>query len=156
MRCLRWMLLLCLVNLSGLALAGWEAVDDNYLAVVYVDPDKVRASSVFPQAWHLIDLRQRSKTGAMSRLVLMEYDCHDQRRRNLAFASKSEPMGEGKTLFTSAVSTPWKAVSGDTVEHKVLLMLCGHNAGKGAKAGKAGEAAPAAPAKSESHGDAHH
>jgi hypothetical protein len=125
MRCLKWMLLLCLVNLSGMALADWEAVDDNYLAVVYIDPDKVRASSVFPQAWHLIDLRQRAKTGAMSRLALMEYDCHDQRRRTLAFASKAEPMGEGKTLFTSAVATPWKAVAADTVEHKVMLMLCG-------------------------------
>jgi hypothetical protein len=156
MRCLKWMLLLWLVNLSGMALADWEAVDDNYLAVVYIDPDKVRASSVFPQAWHLIDLRQRAKTGAMSRLVLMEYDCHDQRRRNLAFASKSEPMGEGKTLFTSAVSTPWKAVAGDTVEHKVLLMLCGNNAGKGAKADKGNDAAPAAPAKSESHSEAKH
>jgi hypothetical protein len=156
---MKWILFLGLANLSGLALADWEAVDDNYLAVVYIDPDKVRASSVFPQAWHLIDLRNRSKTGAMSRLVLIEYDCHDQRRRNLAFASKAEPMGEGKTLFTSAVSTTWKAVAGDTVEHKVLLMLCGHNAGKGAKAGKAGKAgevAPAAPAKSESHGEAKH
>jgi hypothetical protein len=98
--------------------------------VVYIDPNKIRASSVFPQAWHLIDLRQRAKTGAMSRLALMEYDCQDQRRRTLAFASKAEPMGEGKTLFTSAVATPWKAVAADTVEHKVMLMLCEKNADK--------------------------
>jgi hypothetical protein len=124
------MLLLWLASLPGLALAEWEAVDENYLAVVYIDPDKVRASSVFPQAWHLIDLRQRAKTGAMSRLALMEYDCQDQRRRTLAFASKAEPMGEGKTLFTSSVATPWKAVAADTVEHKVMLMLCGKNTDK--------------------------
>ena len=130
MRCRKWMLLLWLASLSGLALSDWEAVDENYLAVVYIDPDKIRASSVFPQAWHLIDLRQRAKTGAMSRLALMEYDCHDQRRRTLAFASKAEPMGEGKTLFTSSVATPWKAVAADTVEHKVMLMLCGKNADK--------------------------
>jgi len=130
MRCRKWMLLLWLASLSGLALADWEAVDENYLAVVYIDPDKIRASSVFPQAWHLIDLRQRAKTGAMSRLALMEYDCQDQRRRTLAFASKAEPMGEGKTLFTSSVATPWKAVAADTVEHKVMLMLCGKNADK--------------------------
>ena len=130
MRFRKWMLLLWLASLSGLALAEWEAVDENYLAVVYIDPDKIRASSVFPQAWHLIDLRQRAKTGAMSRLALMEYDCQDQRRRTLAFASKAEPMGEGKTLFTSAVATPWKAVAADTVEHKVMLMLCGNNAAK--------------------------
>jgi hypothetical protein len=124
------MLLLWLASLPGLALADWEAVDENYLAVVYIDPDKIRASSVFPQAWHLIDLRQRAKTGAMSRLALMEYDCQDQRRRTLAFASKAEPMGEGKTLFTSSVATPWKAVAADTVEHKVMLMLCGKNTDK--------------------------
>jgi len=130
MRYRKWMLLLWLASLPGLALADWEAVDENYLAVVYIDPDKIRASSVFPQAWHLIDLRQRAKTGAMSRLALMEYDCQDQRRRTLAFASKAEPMGEGKTLFTSSVATPWKAVAADTVEHKVMLMLCGKNADK--------------------------
>ena len=130
MRYRRWMLLLWLASLPGLALADWEAVDENYLAVVYIDPDKIRASSVFPQAWHLLDLRQRAKTGAMSRLALMEYDCQDQRRRTLAFASKAEPMGEGKTLFTSSVATPWKAVAADTVEHKVMLMLCGKNTDK--------------------------
>ena len=111
MRCMKWMLLLWLALQPWLALADWEAVDENFLAVVYIDPDKIRASSVYPQAWHLIDLRERAKTGAMSRLALMEYDCHDQRRRTLAFASKSEAMGEGKTLFTSAVSTPWKPVT---------------------------------------------
>ena len=136
MRFMKWMLLLWLVVQPWLALADWEAVDENFLAVVYIDPDKVRASSVYPQAWHLIDLRERAKTGAMSRLALMEYDCHDQRRRTLAFASKSEAMGEGKTLFTSAVSTPWKPVSGDTVAEKVLGMLCGQNAGKGAQVQK--------------------
>jgi hypothetical protein len=39
-------------------------------------------------------------------------------------------MGEGKTLFTSSVATPWKAVAADTVEHKVMLMLCGKNTDK--------------------------
>jgi hypothetical protein len=61
-------------------------------------------------------------------------------------------MGEGKTLFTSAVSTPWKPVSGDTVAEKVLGLLCGHNAGKGTKGHKgkeAKEAPAAAPAKSD-------
>ena len=121
---------MCLLSHVGPVLADWEPVDENHLAVVYIDPDKIRASSVFPQAWHLIDLRQCAKTGAMSRLALMEYDCQDQRRRTLAFASKAEPMGEGKTLFTSAVATPWKAVAADTVEHKVMLMLCEKNADK--------------------------
>ena len=152
MRCMKWMLLLWLAVQPWLALADWEAVDENFLAVVYIDPNKVRASSVYPQAWHLIDLRERAKTGAMSRLALMEYDCHDQRRRTLAFASKSEAMGEGTTLFTSAVSTPWKPVSGDTVAEKVLGMLCGQNAGKGAQVQKdkqSKEAPAAAPAKSD-------
>ena len=152
MRFMKWMLLLWLAVQPWLALADWEAVDENFLAVVYIDPDKVRASSVYPQAWHLIDLRERAKTGAMSRLALMEYDCHDQRRRTLAFASKSEAMGEGKTLFTSAVSTPLKPVSGDTVAEKVLGMLCGQNAGKGAQVQKdkqSKEAPAAAPAKSD-------
>ena len=130
--------------------AGWEKVDENYLAEVYIDPDKVRASSVFPQAWHLIDLADKSKAGVKSRLVLMEYDCHEFRRRTLAFASKSEAMGEGKTLFTSTQSTSWKPVSGDTVGEKVIEMLCGHHAKPPGK-GKNDKAAPA----KEAHGDGH-
>jgi hypothetical protein len=151
---MKWMLTVWLLCQPWLAWADWEKVDENHLAVVYIDPDKIRASSVFPQAWHLIDLNDKSKAGVKSRLVLMEYDCHEYRRRSLAFASKSEAMGEGKTLFTSAVSTPWKPVSGDTVAEKVLGMLCGHNAGKGAKGhkGKESKEAPAAaPAKSDGH-----
>ena len=149
-RCLKWTFALWLCCLPWMAMAEWEKVDENYLAVVYIDPDKIRASSVFPQAWHLIDLIDKAKTGAQSRLVLMEYDCHEYRRRSLAFASKSEPMGEGKTLFTSTQSTSWKPVGGDTVGEKVIEMLCGHHAKPPAK-GKGKDDKPAA----AGHGDAH-
>ena len=125
--CLKWISALWLLCLPWMAIAEWEKIDENYLAVVYIDPDKIRASSVFPQAWHLIDLNDKSKAGVKSRLALMEYDCQERRRRTLAFASKSEAMGEGKTLFTSTQSTPWKPVSGDTVAEKVIEMLCGQS-----------------------------
>ena len=150
--CMKWMLTVWLVCQPWLAWADWEKVDENHLAVVYIDPDKIRASSVFPQAWHLIDLLDASKSGVKSRLVLMEYDCHEYRRRSLAFASKSEAMGEGKTLFTSTQSTSWKPVSGETVGEKVIGILCGHHAkspGQGKK--KDDKAAPA----KDAHGDGH-
>ena len=160
MRCLKWMLPLWLLCQAGLALADWEAVDENHLAVVYIDPDKIRASSVYPQAWHLFDLFDKTKAGVKSRLVLMEYDCHDARRRTLAFASKSEPMGEGKTLFTSTQSTPWKPVAGETVGEKVITMLCGPKSsaknhkkghGGGQEAAKGAGEAPAAAAAPAGH-----
>jgi hypothetical protein len=152
--CLKWIWPLWLLCQPWLALADWEKVDENHLAVVYVDPDKIRASSVFPQAWHLIDLNDPTKAGVKSRLVLMEYDCHEYRRRSLAFASKSEAMGEGKTLFTSTQSTTWKTVSGDTVGEKVIEMLCGHHAKPPSKGkGKDEKAAPAG--HGDGHGDAH-
>ena len=45
MRFFKWMLPLWLLCQTGLTLADWEAVDENHLAVVYIDPDKIRASS---------------------------------------------------------------------------------------------------------------
>lgn len=154
LRCLKWMLPLWLVCQSGWVLADWEAVDENHLAVVYIDPDKIRASSVYPQAWHLFDLFDKTKSGVKSRLVLMEYDCHDARRRTLAFASKSDAMGEGKTLFTSTQATPWKPVAGETVGEKVIEMLCGPN--RHAKSHKKGGASGGKEAPKEAgHGDAH-
>jgi hypothetical protein len=154
-RCLKWIFALWLCCLPWMAMAEWEKVDENYLAVVYIDPDKIRASSVFPQAWHLIDLNDKSKAGVKSRLVLMEYDCHESRRRTLAFASKSEAMGEGKTLFTSTQSTPWKPVSGDTVAEKVISMLCGQpSRAKGPSKAKDDKSAPAKEAPAAAQGDA--
>jgi hypothetical protein len=149
-RCLKWTFALWLCCLPWMAMAEWEKVDENYLAVVYIDPDKIRASSVFPQAWHLIDLNEKSKAGVKSRLALMEYDCHEFRRRTLAFASKSEAMGEGKTLFTSTQSTPWKPVSGDTVAEKVIEMLCGHSSHP--KSHGKGKDAPSADPAKDAHG----
>ncbi|MSQ65677.1 MAG: hypothetical protein EXR37_04930 [Limnohabitans sp.] len=151
--CLQCLLPLWLLCQPWLALADWEKVDENHLAVVYINPDKIRASSVFPQAWHLIDLNEPSKAGVKSRLALMEYDCHEYRRRTLAFASKAEAMGEGKTLFTSTQSTSWKPVSGDTVGEKVIAMLCGRHAKPHGK-GKGKDDKAAAPAK-DAHGDGH-
>jgi len=155
MICMKWMLPLWLLCQAGLAIADWEAVDENHLAVVYIDPDKIRASSVYPQAWHLFDLFYKTKAGVKSRLVLMEYDCHDGRRRSLAFASKSDAMGEGKTLFTSTQATPWKPVAGETVGEKVIEMLCGHSGH--AKSHKKGEGGGKEAAKDGGHGggDAH-
>ncbi|NBX56141.1 MAG: hypothetical protein EBT70_13965 [Betaproteobacteria bacterium] len=129
-RCFAWLITLGLLAQHAPAWADWEPVDENHLAVIYIDPNKIRASSVYPQAWHLFDLFDKTKAGVKSRLVLMEYDCHDARRRTLAFASKSDAMGEGKTLFTSTEATNWRPVSGDTVGEKVIEMLCGHNSHK--------------------------
>jgi hypothetical protein len=155
MRCLKWMLPLWLLCQAGLAMADWEAVDENHLAVVYIDPNKIRASSVYPQAWHLFDLFDKTKAGVKSRLVLMEYDCHDSRRRTLAFASKSDAMGEGKTMFTSVQATPWKPVAGETVGEKVIVMLCGQRSQ--AKTHQKGSGAGKPAAKDDGHGggDAH-
>ncbi len=37
MRCIKWLLPLWLLCQAGLTLADWEVVDENHLAVVYID-----------------------------------------------------------------------------------------------------------------------
>jgi len=96
------------------------------LAVVYIDTDRIRASTVYPQVWQLIDLKSRQKNGVKSRRALIEYDCKGKRRRTLAFSSHSDSMAEGKTLFTSTQATQWQPVAGDTVAEKVRQQLCKH------------------------------
>ena len=111
--------------------AEWEAVDENFLAVVYIDPDRIRESSVYPQVWQLMDLKKPSKTGVLSRRALIEYDCKDKRRRTLAFSSHVERMAEGKPKFASATATQWQPVAGDTVAETVFQRLCGEGKGHG-------------------------
>ena len=112
--------------------AEWKAVDENFLATVYIDVDRIRESSLYPQVWQLMDLKKMSTTGVRSRRALIEYDCKERKRRTLAFSSHIEAMAEGKPKFANATATQWQPISGDTVAETIFLRLCGEGKGHGA------------------------
>ena len=112
-------------------LAEWKLIDDNYLAKVYIDPEKMKKSTSYPEVWQLTDLKSRASTGAISRLILIQYDCVDKRRRTLASSSHAERMAKGKPIFTDVSQGQWHPVVKDTVLNTILEIACNKDEGEG-------------------------
>jgi cytochrome c551/c552 len=134
----------CLLPLAGLAVsllglttdiahAEWQLIDDNYLAKVYFDPNKMKKSTSYPEVWQMTDLKSRASTGANSRLILLQYDCVDKRRRTLASAGYATHMAQGKPIFTDVSQGSWHPVAKDTVMNTVMEIACAKDEGQGAE-----------------------
>ena len=72
----------------------------------------------------MTDLKSRAESGAISRLILVQYDCVDRRRRTLASAGYSQHMAQGKPIFTDVSQGVWHPVVKDTVMNTILEMAC--------------------------------
>ena len=85
------------------AWAEWVAVSESNDLVAYIEPASIRKNGHFRKVWQVQDLKQRDEQGAMSRRLLIEYDCKDERFRVLATSTHSEPVAAGKTLVSADV-----------------------------------------------------
>ena len=85
------------------AWAAWVAVSESNDLVAYIEPASIRKNGHFRKVWQVQDLKQRDEHGAMSRRLLIEYDCKDERFRVLATSTHSEPVAAGKTLVSADV-----------------------------------------------------
>jgi hypothetical protein len=121
--CLKLALIACAAHVLP-ALAEWQLIDDNYLAKVYIDTDKMKKSTSYPEVWQLTDLKSTATTGAVSRQILIQYDCIDKRRRTLASSAHSKHMAQGKPIFTDVSQGAWHPVAKDTVLNTILELAC--------------------------------
>lgn len=93
--------------LAAPAWAEWVLMEDNGDMVVYIDPATTQKNDHFRQVIVVQDLKQKGDDGEMSRRILMEYDCKEQRSRSLTTASHSEPMAGGKALRANDYYGRW-------------------------------------------------
>jgi len=121
--CLRVALMTCLVH-AGSATAEWQLIDDNYLAKVYIDYDKMKKSTSYPEVWQITDLKSKAQSGVLSRQILIQYDCVDKKRRTLASSGHALHMAQGKPIFTDVSQGQWHPVVKDTVLNTILELAC--------------------------------
>ncbi len=106
------------------AWAEWVAVSESKELVAYIEPSSIRKNGSLRKVWQVQDLKQRDEHGAMSRRLLIEYDCKDERFRVLATSTHSEPMAAGKTLVSVDVPSKWSAFAPDTPAEDTLEIVC--------------------------------
>jgi hypothetical protein len=114
----------CAALTSTPCFAEWQLVDENMLGKVYIDPDRMKKSTSYPEVWQLTDLKSRASTGVLSRQILIQYDCVDRKRRTLASSGHPDHMAKSKPIFTDVSQGAWHPVPKDTVLEKILDIAC--------------------------------
>lgn len=119
-------LLIAMVLLAtGSAWAEWVKVGETDDANIYIDPASIRKDGNLRRVWQIQDLKQRDKEGGeMSRRVRKEYDCKQERHRNLSFSTHSEPMAGGKTLVSGGEETKWRDTPPDSAAEAIQKLVC--------------------------------
>ena len=108
-----------LFHFAGTVLAveipkGWTRIGGGDSSTVYVDLTTIRRSGNMVKMWSLNDFKSVQDIGHgrpfMSLTSQNEYDCKEERSRQLYFTSHTEKMGNGAIAFSSTEITKWYPV----------------------------------------------
>jgi hypothetical protein len=113
-----------LLAISLPAVAEWVEVAETDKVHVYLDPATIRKDGNLRKAWELQNLKQRDKSGYLSRRFLWEFDCKEERRRSLSFSIHSEPMAGGNVLGSESETDPWHHIAPGTIAADILKRVC--------------------------------
>jgi len=107
----------------------WKKYADTHLAddsdgELYDDPATVKKHGDFVRVSELQNLMQASKAGEMSRRILAEYDCGEDRFRFLLFTAFSEQMAHGKVVGLTSMSRDWHRIAPGSVLSDRRKTLC--------------------------------
>ena len=110
------------------AFSGWEFVDGNERAKVYVDPETVIRSGEWVSVWVMDDLRIAQTRGLrkyLSSRAQEEHDCLKGRFRLLALEYFSGNMGSGEVLDKTSGESDWAPIPRGTLAQSVWKFVCG-------------------------------
>ena len=120
---------------SGTAYAEWVEVvtsDDHGGYTTYIDPDTLRRKGNLVKIWILYDFKAAQDERFHSYISvkrLNEYDCEDERNRNLAYLKYSGPMGTREVVdsYVDSYMYPsnWAPVVPDSVGKVLWRFVCG-------------------------------
>ncbi len=125
---------LLLLFTANFAWADWVRLTESDAGIVFfVDPTTVRRSGNLVRMWVLHDYKTTQitvphKDSYLSSKVQNEYDCQDEKSRNLYFTWHSGNMGGGKVVYTSS-GTPssWTPISPGSVNQSLFNEACANS-----------------------------
>jgi hypothetical protein len=95
---------------------------------VYVDPDTIRRKGDLVKVWALTDyttIQTVADTSFLSSKAQNEFDCAEERQRELAVTWFSGNMGNGNGVWTNSDETTWRPVAPGSVGQGVWKFACG-------------------------------
>ena len=115
---------------TGPASAEWLAIGSSDSLggyTVYVDPDTIRRNGDLVKVWALTDyttLQTVADRSFLSSKAQNEFDCTEERERELAVTWLSGKMGKGDGVWTNSEETPWRPVAPGSVGQGVWDFAC--------------------------------
>ena len=95
---------------------------------IYADPDTVRRKGDLVKVWTLTDYTNRQTIAGISFLsskAQNDFDCAEERQRELAVTWLSGNMGNGNGVWNNSDETPWRPVAPGSVGQGVWKFACG-------------------------------
>jgi hypothetical protein len=123
-------LIILLVLNTGPASAEWVAIGSSDSLggyTVYVDSDTIRRNGDLVKVWALTDyttLQTVADRSFLSSKVQNEFDCAEERQRELAGTWFSRKMGTGNGVWTNFDGTTWRPVAPGSVGQGVWDFAC--------------------------------
>ena len=116
---------------NGPAYAEWVAIGYSESLggyTVYVDPDTIRRKGDLVKVWALTDyttLQTVADSSFLSSKAQNEFDCAEERQRELAVTWFSGNMGNGNGVWNNSDETKWSPVAPGSVGQGVWKFACG-------------------------------
>lgn len=127
---IRLLLIILLLLSSSPAFAEWVMVSDDSDEAgltVYVDPDTIRRNGDLVKSWELLDFKTVQTVAGNSFLSTKaqdEYDCAEERMRNLAITNFSGNMGRGKVFSNKSGGDRWHPVGPESLGQRLMEVAC--------------------------------
>lgn len=122
---MRVVLMMLIMGVAQPAWAEWTKVATVEDAVVYIDAATIRKDGNLRRVWELQDMKQRNTNGMMSSRALSEYDCAEEKRRNLAISAHTGPMASGETIGSFNITTEWVYIAPHSIDSTIFKIVCG-------------------------------
>ncbi len=124
----RWVLGLLLAGVAGSASAAWVRVRGDGVVTVLADPGNVTRSTGRATMWSVINYTQARKTADgkefFSSKQQIEYDCVEERSRNLVFSRHTDYTGWGEVIYTNNALGEWTPLPAGSVGAALRKFAC--------------------------------
>lgn len=102
----------------------WIPQGETESSITYLDASSIKKIGNYRRAWLLQD-RNKPYDGILSYRALSEYDCQNERLRDISLTAFSKNMAAGDPSTLRNEPGPWKYPAPGTVLESVFKYVCG-------------------------------
>lgn len=107
----------------------WVEITSSNSSTVYVEPSSIKKIGKNVRLWTLYNFSKSlyfEKVGSYKSFKSYdEYDCVEEKSKNLSILFYSDEMGEGNNIFTNNKGGDWNYQPPSSVGLSILKMSCG-------------------------------